>query len=439
MPGIRENLDRLVRIPSISAEGYDPANVRRSAEEVRDLLEEAGAEVRVAGAEDGHPAVIGQAAGPEGAPTVLLYAHHDVQPTGPEELWHTPPFEPVERDGRLFGRGTADDKAGVAVHLAALRAWGGRAPVGVVLFIEGEEEVGSENLPRYLAENRDLLRADAVILADCANWRVGEPALTTSLRGIVGCTIEVRTLDHAVHSGMFGGVIPDALSALSRTLASLHDDRGRVAVPGLLSGAADPLDMTEDELRTAAGVRPGVELIGEGSLTERMWTGPAVSVLGIDAPQVKESSGQLVPSARARVSMRVAPGEDVDRALRKLIAHLEANVPWGAEFRVAETFTGAPYEVAAKGPVYEAIRRAFADVWGKEPVDCGSGGSIPFVAAFAEAFPQAALLLTGVEDPATNAHSENESLHLADFVKACLAVALFFAYLAELPPSGIDG
>jgi cysteinylglycine-S-conjugate dipeptidase len=222
-------------------------------------------------------------------------------------------------------------------------------------------------------------------------------------------------------------------------LASLHDDRGRVAVPELLSGPADPLDLTEEELRAAAGVRPGVELIGEGSLTERMWTGPAVSVLGIDAPQVKESSGQLVPSARARVSMRVAPGEDVDRALRMLIAHLESHVPWGAEFRVVETFAGPPYEVAAKGPVYDAIRRAFADAWGREPVDCGSGGSIPFVAAFAEAFPQAALLLTGVEDPATNAHSENESLHLADFEKACLAEALFFAYLVELPPSGPSG
>src|SRR6266508_787278 len=330
LPGVRQDLEQLVRIPSISAEGFDPASVRRSAEATADVLERSGlSDVRLLEVKGAHPAGVGQVPGPGGAPTVLLYEHHDVQPTGPVELWSSPPFEPVERDGRLFGRGTADDKAGVMAHAAALRAWEGHPPVGVTVFVEGEEEIGSDHLQEFLSRHLDLLSADAVVVADSSNWRLGQPSLTTSLRGLVDCVVEVRTLDHAVHSGMYGGPIPDALSALAKVLATLHDDEGRVAVPGLASGPSDPLDLTEEEFRGYAGVRPGVRLIGEGGLTERLWTRPSISVLGVDAPGITEATNQLVPSARAKVSLRLAPGDDPARAMEALTKHLEANAPWG--------------------------------------------------------------------------------------------------------------
>jgi acetylornithine deacetylase/succinyl-diaminopimelate desuccinylase-like protein len=429
MPTVRQSLERLVRIPSVSFEGFDPENVRRSAEATRGILEAAGMQTRILEVKGAHPAVIGRIEPPAGKPTVLLYAHHDVQPEGPLDLWTSPPFEPAERDGRLYGRGAGDDKSGIAMHEAAVRAWDGRPPIGVTVFVEGEEESSSEHLPDFLSRFRDELRADAVILADSGNWRVGEPALTTSLRGIVAVFVEIRTLDHAVHSGEYGGAIPDALTVLVKTLATLHDEKGNVAVPGLTAGDADPLDLTEEELRGWAGVRPNVRMIGEGSLTARMWKKPAISVLGIDAPRVFEASNQLVPVARAKVSMRIPPGQDPDAARDALVKHLETNVPWGADVTVTPEASGAPYQLKAEGPAFDAMRRAMREVFGREPVDMGSGGSIPFLAAFAETFPDAALLLTGAMDPMTNAHSEDESVDLADLEKSALAEALFLGYL----------
>jgi acetylornithine deacetylase/succinyl-diaminopimelate desuccinylase-like protein len=428
---VRRELEGLVRIPSVSFPGFDPSNVRASAEETRRILEAAGMQTRLLDVDGAHPAVLGQVAGPEGAPSVLLYAHHDVQPEGPAELWASPPYKPVERDGRLFGRGSSDDKAGIVIHAAAVRAWAGAPPVGVTVFVEGEEESSSEHLPLFLERYGDLLEADAVILADSGNWRTGEPALTTSLRGIVAVVVEVRTLDHAVHSGEYGGAVPDALTALCRTLGALHDERGNVAVPGLVQGDADPLDLTEDELRAWAGVRPGVKLIGQGSLTARMWRKPAVSVLGIDAPRVQEASNQLVPAARAKVSMRIPPGQDPDRAQAALVEHLQSSVPWGAEVTVTPEPSGEPYDLDASGRAHDALRRAFADAFSRAPVDMGAGGSIPFVAAFADRFPGAALLLTGAADPTSNAHSENESVDLEDLRRSCFAEALFFRHLAD--------
>ena len=431
-PGIREELEALVRIPSISAEGFDPAQVRRSAEATAGLMERSGLQNRLLEIDGGHPAVLAISPAPQGAPTVLLYAHHDVQPTGPIELWDSPPFEPTERNGRLYARGSADDKAGVAAHAAAVQAWNGAPPVGVVVLAEGEEETGSDHLMEFLDVYGDLIRADAVILADSSNWRLGQPGLTTSLRGLVDCVVEVRTLDHAVHSGMYGGPIPDALTVLARTLASLHDEDGGVAVPGLEASDAEPLDLTDEELRRYAGVRPGVRLIGEGTLTERLWTRPAISVLGIDGPRIAEASNQLVPSARAKVSLRIAPGDDPGRAMDALVRHIETSVPWGADVRVTPGGSGAPYRIDPTGPAFDAFRRACSDSWGRPPVDMGAGGSIPFVAAFAAAYPDAAILLTGVEDPEGNAHSENESLHLEEFERVCTAEALFLGYLAEI-------
>jgi acetylornithine deacetylase/succinyl-diaminopimelate desuccinylase-like protein len=429
MPEIRAELEALVRIPSISAGGFDPASVRASAAATEDVFRARGLETRLLEIEGAHPAVLATRPAPPSRPTVLLYAHHDVQPTGPVELWDTDPFEPIERDGRLYGRGTSDDKAGIAVHAGALRAWDDDPPVGVTVFVEGEEEIGSAHLTEFLETYAHLLRADAVILADSSNWRVGQPALTTSLRGLVNCVVEVRTLDHAVHSGQYGGPVPDALTALARTLAALHDDEGNVAVPGLARGEAEPLDLTEEELRKWAGVRPGVRLIGRGSLTARLWTRPAISVLGIDAPAIRDATNQLVPSARAKVSLRLAPGQDPERAAEALAEHLRASAPWGAEVTVTGGEGAHAHRTGTGGTAYDAIRRAFREAWGVEPVDQGAGGTIPFVAAFAETFPDAALLLTGAGDPTSNAHSENESLDLGDLELSAVAEALFFEYL----------
>ena len=307
------------------------------------------------------------------------------------------------------------------IHEAAVRAWGGKPPVGVTVFVEGEEESSSEHLPEFLGRYSDLLRADAVILADSGNWRTGEPALTTSLRGIVACFVEVRTLDHAVHSGEYGGPIPDALTVLVRTLAALHDDDGRPAVPGLVFGPADPLDLTEEEVREWTGLRPGVRLIGEGTLTERLWTRAAIDILGIDAPTTQEAANRLVPWAKAKVSMRIPPGQDPEAAQAALIEHLESSVPWGADLTVTPEGVGPPYALKADGPAYDGMRRAMREAFGREPVDMGAGGSIPFLAAFADTFPDSALLLTGAMDPKTNAHSEDESVDLDDLRKSCLA------------------
>jgi acetylornithine deacetylase/succinyl-diaminopimelate desuccinylase-like protein len=432
----REELERLVRIPSVSADGFDPAEVRRSAQESAEILEATGATgVRLLELDGAHPAVYGEAAGPRDTPTVLLYAHHDVQPPGPQEVWESPPFKPSERGGRLYGRGSSDDKAGVVTHGAALRVFGGQPPVNVRVLMEGEEETGSEHLEEFLERYGDLLAADVLVLADAGNWRVGHPAITTSLRGVVDCVVEVRVLDHAVHSGMFGGPIPDALTVLARALASLHDERGSVAISGLVEGERPSLDEEEEEFRRTAGVVQGVQLIGEGSIAERVWMKPAVSVVGIDAPTITESSNQLVPAARARVSLRLAPGQDPAAATRALTDHLEAAVPWGAQARVQAGGAAEPFRVATNGPVYDAAREALGEAYGSEVAEIGVGGTIPLATAFARAYPNAAILLTGAGDPDCRAHGENESVHLGDLERACVAEALFLAKLAGVQGS----
>ena len=429
-PQVRSELERLIRIPSVSAPDFDPQHVRVSADATAEILGSCGLEdVRLLEVDGAHPAVFGEHAGPAGTPTVLLYAHHDVQPPGREEEWRSPPFEPAERDGRLYGRGSADDKSGIAVHQAALLAHGGDAPVGVKVFVEGEEEIGSPFLAQFLDRYREDLAADIIVLCDSANWRVGQPAVTTSLRGLVDCIVEVRTLDHGVHSGFLGGVFPDALTVLARVLASLHDDQGRVAIPGLVGGEADPLDLTEEELREMCSPVEDLEALGEGTLTSRMWTQPAVSVLAIDAPAVAEASNTLVPVARAKVSLRLAPGQDPHAALEALVKHLESSAPWGAQVRVEPGALAHPFSVRAEGPAFDACRDAFEEAWGTSPVDTGQGGTIPFVKAFSDAYPDAAILLTGVGDPDCRAHGVDESVHLGDLERACLAEALFLRNL----------
>ncbi|QIG45549.1 dipeptidase [Nocardioides anomalus] len=433
MPALRSDLEDLVRIPSVSADPERSDEVWRSAEAVAELLRGAGCDpvdvVSVDGA--AAPAVIAEKKGPEGAPVVLLYAHHDVQPENDPADWDSPPFEPTERGERLYGRGAADDKAGIAAHLGALRAYGDDLPVTVRFFIEGEEEVGSDTLPELLAQHQERLRADVIVIADSGNWDIGEPALTTSLRGLVRADIEVRTLGHAVHSGMWGGLVPDALITLSRVIASLHDDAGNVAVEGLRGGPAADVEYPEERLRAESGAHGDVEWIGDGPVVERLWTRPALSVTGLDAPKVDGASNTLVPSARAKLSLRIAPGDTTANAVECLRRHCEAHVPWGAQLTFTVVDTGEPTQIDATGPAYDAARAAFEEAWdGTAPIDMGVGGSIPFIAEFLEAFPQASVLVTGVEDPDTRAHGANEGLHLAEFERVVLAETLLLRNLA---------
>jgi len=428
---IRTGLEHLVRIPSVSADEAATASVRRSAEQTADWLQWSGLQgSRLLELDGAHPAVFGHTHGPAGAPTVLLYAHHDVQPPGDQDLWRSDPFEAAERAGRLFGRGTADDKAGIAVHAAALRAWGGKPPVNVSVLVEGEEEIASKHLPQFLAEYADLLRADVIVLADCANWAVGKPSLITSVRGILDFVVEVRTLDHAVHSGSYGGPVPDAVTALCRLIASLHDDNGEVVVDGLKIGPPYDIEVLEHEVRDVAGLRPGVSLLGSGSLAHRLWGRPAVAVLGIDAPAIADVVHKLVPVARAHVSVRLAPGDEIEQAKAAIEAHLYSRAPWGAEVAVDFAREGSPHLIDASGAGFDAFRRSCEHTWGCAPEEPGSGGSLPLVAALAEVYPRADLLLTGICDPDSRPHCENESVHLSELLNCCVNEAALLGYLA---------
>ncbi len=431
LPSVRADLEDLVRIESVWADPDRRDEVRRSARAVADLLSEAGfADVEIVSA-GGAPAVIARHPAPPGAPTVLLYAHHDVQPEGDPAQWDSPPFEPTERDGRLYGRGSADDKAGIATHLAAFRAHRGGPPVGVTVFVEGEEESGSPSLGALLAAHRDKLAADVIVIADSDNWTPEVPALTVSLRGLADCVVEVQTLDHGLHSGLWGGVVPDALTVLVRLLAGLHDDDGNVAVAGLHESRAADVDRGPQWVRAESGLLDGVREIGSGTVAQRMWAKPAITVIGIDTTPVAKASNTLIPRARAKVSMRIAPGGDAVAHLEALRRHLEEHAPWGAHVTVTPGDVGQPYAIDATGPVYAAARAAFREAWGTEVVDMGMGGSIPFIAEFAAAFPRAKILVTGVEDPGTQAHSVNESLHLGVFERAAVTEALLLAKLGE--------
>ncbi len=421
-PKVRADLERLIREPSISLEGPSSPALRRAAELVQNMLTDAGASARMLELENAPAAVFAEVPGPEDTPTVLLYAHYDVQPPGDLHDWSSNPFDPTERQGRLYGRGASDDKAGIAMHLAALQAFDGEPPVKLKIFIEGEEEIGSPNFSRFLEEFHEELRSDVIVIADSQHWRQGQPALTTSLRGIVDCIVEVRTLNAAVHSGQFGGVVPDALSALSRLLATLHDESGRSSVIGLVEGDAEPLDITEDELREHAGVISGVELVGKGTLTSRMWRQAAISILAIDAPAISNSVNALTPVARAKVSLRIPPGQDPSSAIALLSKHLETHAPWGARVSV-EPGAGiaAPVLLNTTGYAYDAFREAYFETWNQEPVEIGIGGSIPLVADLAAAFPEAPILLTGVGEPTSRIHGPDESQNLEELRRNCLA------------------
>jgi acetylornithine deacetylase/succinyl-diaminopimelate desuccinylase-like protein len=431
--GVLSDLKSLITIESVSADPARAAEVERSARSIVGLLEDLGCpDVRVVRADGGAPAVVGRFPAPEGMPTVCLYAHHDVQPEGDPAGWRTQPFVATEVGDRLFGRGTSDDKGGFGVHLAALRAFDGKPPVGVTVLVEGDEEIGSLSLPQLLEEHRAELAAHVFVITDSCNWAVGEPAFTTTLRGLAGCTVEVRTLDHALHSGVYGGVVPDALTALCRMLATLHDDEGNVAVAGFGTASAPALEYPPERLRAESGILDGVHWIGSGTFVERIWYKPAVSVIAIDATPVAQASNTLIPVARAKISARLAPGDDATEALDALVAHLHDHAPWGAQVTVTGVETSESSVIDFSGPYAEAARAAFTEAWGVEPVLVGQGGSIPMVADFGKAFPQATILITAVGDPDSRAHGANESLHLGDFAAACLAETLMLDAFAQL-------
>jgi len=432
--GAVEDLSRLIEIPSIAFPDYDEAPVRASAATTAEILEAAGfGGIRLIELPDdvGHPAVFGEVAGPAGVPTILLYAHHDVQPEGPLDQWTSPPFTPEVRDGRLFGRGSSDDKCGVVIHAESLRAWSGAPPITVKVIVEGEEEASTAHLPFLIEGHKELLAADVLAVADGGNWRTGIPTLETTIRGLVDCRVTVRTLDLAVHSGVYGGVIPDALSSLSRLLATLHDEDGNVAIEGLSSTPWDGVQMTEAELREEAALRPGVQLIGEGSISERLWSRPAVSVLGIDAPRIREASNQLVPVATAKVSLRIAPEEDPVRAGDLLARHLVEHAPWGVEVDIEAGEAGHGLRVASDGPANAAMRRSMETAYGRPATESGSGGSVPLVPVLARTFPDAEILIYGAADEKSQYHSIDESVDLGDLERTCLAEALLFGELTR--------
>lgn len=429
-------LTDLVAIPSVAWPSFNPSNVRSSAEAVAGLARGLGLDVDILHASqpdgmDGYPAVVASVPAPEGAPTVLLYAHHDVQPPGKPEAWNTEPFVATRVGDRLYGRGAADDKAGIMVHLTALRLLADRLGVGVTLFFEGEEEAGSPSFRNFLETYQDRLSADVIVVADSGNWAAGVPALTTSLRGMCAVEFEVTTLDHAVHSGMYGGIVPDAMLAMTRVLATLHNDDGSVAVAGLKSETHSEIDYDEATIRTDSGVLESTALIGSGSLASRLWTQPSVTVIGLDIPDVDVSSNTLQSSLRAKLSIRLAPGDTPENAVRAVEAHLRENLPFGASLRIGDTEGGSPWQADLADPVVKTARQALTDAWGTESVTMGIGGSIPFIADLLDVFPQASILVTGVEDPDARAHSANESLYLPDFKAAIVAEALLLQRLAD--------
>jgi cysteinylglycine-S-conjugate dipeptidase len=451
LPVTIADLSALVRIPSVSWSAFDPANVQRSAEAVADLARGTGVfeDVRIVrsgipetsgpdGAPElGQPAVLATRAARNGRPTVMLYAHHDVQPQGDDALWDTPPFEPTLRGERLYGRGASDDKAGVMTHIASLRALaavhaaaGTDLDLGIVLFVEGEEEFGSRSFTTFLHEQQEHLAADVIVVADSDNWSTDVPAITATLRGNVTFRLGVRTLEHASHSGMFGGAVPDAMMPMARILASFHADDGSVAVAGLTSYDGAVPDRPEQEVVAEADLDGATTPIGNGPVLARMWSQPSITVTGMDVPSVANASNTLLPEVAARVSVRVAPGQSAADAFAAVEAHVRANTPWGATVTIEDVDTGDGFLVDTSGWAMREVRTAMTEGWGAEPVEQGIGGSIPFVSDLAERFPEAQILVTGVEDPATRAHSPNESQHLGVLHRAIAAEAILLARLA---------
>jgi len=430
MPALTADLARLVAIPSVSVPGRLDPPLLEAFELTAQLFADAGVEVGRLDLPDTAPVVTGSIPAPPGAPTVLLYSHYDVVPAGDEALWDSPPFEPTERDGAMYGRGAADTKANILAHVGALRAWDGRPPVGIKLCIEGYEEIGSGALTSYPATDPERLGADALIIGDMGSIQPGIPTLTTALRGMANVLIEARTLESGKHSGQYGGAAPDALLAVVQALATLHDANGDVAVEGLTRNEWEGEGQPEEDFRRLGTVLDGMPLIGTGGLGSRVWSGPAITVIGIDVPSVDGAVNAVSPYARAVLNVRVHPAQDAKEAQQAVITHLNAVKPFGIELQVSAGPTGNGFAAATDGPAYEAARTAWANAWERDVLLAGSGGSIPIVSALADALPNAEALLVGATDGYANIHGPNERVLLDEFERHTLAEATFFGEYA---------
>jgi acetylornithine deacetylase/succinyl-diaminopimelate desuccinylase-like protein len=435
-PSALETLQDLVRIPGIAWEAFDSANLDKSAVAVKQLFESTGVfdEVEILRASYGDslvgaPAIVAMRQAKNSKPTILLYAHHDVQPPGESSLWESEPFEPEIRNGRMYGRGAADDKAGIIAHYSSVKLLseiaGTDFDIGLAIFIEGEEEAGSPSFGSFLETYKDKLAADVIVVADSGNWSTTVPAITTTLRGLVSLEFEVKTLDHAVHSGMYGGAVPDAMMALVKILGSMWDENGSVTISGLNSSENSDLAYSEAQLRTESGLLPSTLAIGEGPILPRLWTKPSLTLIGLDYPSVALSSNTLLPSLKAKLSLRIAPGDVPERALEALKSHILAHNSLGAEISFGAVELGKPFSLGESGWGKSLAEQALGLAYGEKSVDIGIGGSIPFIAELERVFPSAQVLVTGVEDPDSRAHSPNESLHLEGFKSAILAQLLF--------------
>lgn len=438
MPEVHDELAELVAIRSVADPRQFPAEeCERAAQWVRDKFIGVGfSDTHLEETADGSMAVVGsRTCGDPGAPTVLLYAHYDVQPPLDDAAWRTPPFQLTEVDGRWHGRGAADCKGNIVMHLAALRALGDAVPVHLKLVVEGSEEQGTGGLEAFVAANPELLRADTILVCDTGNASVGHPAATVSLRGMVNVVVTVETGRSEVHSGMFGGAAPDALAALVEILATLRDDRGNTTITGLdntqrWTGAPYP----PEQFRADAGVLDGVSLLGDGTVSDMLWARPALTILGIDCPPVVGSAAAVVPKTAARLNLRIPPGiapKDAESALR---AHVEAAAPWGAHVTVELEAAGSPFEATTDGPAYRAMADAMQEAFGRPMARLGQGGSIPLCNVFEETYPDAELILMGVEEPLALIHAPNESVDPTEIASMALTEALFLQRYALQGP-----
>lgn len=432
MPQLKDDLFRLMRIPSIASPGFPEEALFEAHDVVVELLRDSGVEdigdIRIEGKTA--PVVTAQIPGPDGSPTVLLYTHYDVVPAGDEELWETPPFEPTEKDGAIYGRGASDSKANLIAIIGALRAWDGKPPVNLRLVFEGQEEFGSpfDYFPPKAPEH---FTADAIVIADVGNVRPGVPTLSVGLRGDAAVTVEVRTLEADKHSGQFGGAAPDALLTLIHALSTLHDENGDVAVKGLKRTPWTGASYTDEEFRGLAQMLPGMPYMGTGTLGERIWTGAAITVTGIDVPSVEEAVAAVQSHARARLNVRVHPEQPALEAQDAVVAHFEALKPFGIPVTVHRGDVGDGYAPKTDGPAYDAARAALKSAWDQDATYMANGGSIPLVRSLAEAVPDAELLLFGATDGYSNIHAPNERVLLDEFERSVVVKAEFFREFAN--------
>lgn len=450
LPRALRDLAEIVAIPSIADERVvDPAECVRAAEWVRAAFRAEGIPVELEATPDGSLAVIGHRPGPPGAPTVLLYCHYDVQPILDADEWISPPFTLTERAGRLYGRGAADCKGNLVAHLAALRALRGGAdvdgevngdaeiyPVGLIVVAEGSEEQGRSSLDRYAVANPEIFRrADVMLIQDAGNAEFGLPTLTTTLRGAVDVIVEVSALEGAVHSGMFGGAAPDPIAALVTMLASLRDDAGDLSVPGIAADQ-DWTGVAYDEaaFRRDAGMLPGTQRLGSGSVAAQLWARPTVTIVGIDAPPVVGAVSAVQARAAAKLNLRVPPGEDPGAARDALIAHLHAVAPWGVRVDTRAGELGYPFSADTTGRAFTLLSEALTDAYdGVRAVTSGQGGSIPLTTTLSQLNPDAEIVLLGVPDAESRIHGSNESVHPEEIRRIALGEALFLQRLGATP------